>query len=43
MKLIRILVVAFFTTGMLLNTTYAGGKLVIASNASDQAPRAAFE
>jgi multiple sugar transport system substrate-binding protein len=43
MKLIRILVVAFFTTGMLINTTYAGGKLVIASNASDQAPRAAFE
>jgi multiple sugar transport system substrate-binding protein len=43
MKLIRILVVAFFTTGMLLNTTYAGGKLVISSNASDQAPRAAFE
>ena len=43
MKLIKILVVAFFTTGMLLNNAYAGGKLVIASNASDQAPRAAFE
>ena len=43
MKLIKILVVAFFTTGMLLNSAYAGGKLVIASNASDQAPRAAFE
>ena len=43
MKLIKILVVAFFTTGMLLSNAYAGGKLVIASNASDQAPRAAFE
>ena len=43
MKLIKILVVAFFTTGMLLNNAYAGGKLIIASNASDQAPRAAFE
>ena len=43
MKLIKILVVAFFTTGMLLNNAYAAGKLVIASNASDQAPRAAFE
>ena len=43
MKLIKILAVAFFTTGMLLSNVYAGGKLVIASNASDQAPRAAFE
>ena len=43
MKLIKILVVAFFTTGMLLNNAYAAGKLIIASNASDQAPRAAFE
>ena len=43
MKIIKILAVAFFTTGMLLNNAYAGGKLVIASNASDQAPRAAFE
>ena len=43
MKLIKILAVAFFTTAMLLNNAYAGGKLIIASNASDQAPRAAFE
>ena len=43
MRLIKILVVAFFTTGILLNNAYAGGKLIIASNASDQAPRAAFE
>jgi multiple sugar transport system substrate-binding protein len=43
MKLLKVFILAFFTTGMLLNTAYAGGKLIIASNASDQAPRAAFE
>ena len=43
MKFIKLLLVVFFGTGLLTNTALAGGKLVIASNASDQAPRAAFE
>ena len=43
MKFLKLLLVAFFGTGLLINTALAGGKLVIASNASDQAPRAAFE
>ena len=43
MKLIKILMVAIFSFGLFINTAIAGGKLVIASNASDQAPRAAFE
>ena len=43
MKFLKLLLVVFFGTGLLTNTALAGGKLVIASNASDQAPRAAFE
>ena len=43
MKLIKILMVAIFSFGLVINSAIAGGKLVIASNASDQAPRAAFE
>ena len=43
MKLIKILMVAIFSFGLIINSAIAGGKLVIASNASDQAPRAAFE
>ena len=43
MKLIKILMVAIFSFGLIINSAIAGGKLIIASNASDQAPRAAFE
>ena len=43
MKFLKLLLVVFFGTGLLTNIALAGGKLVIASNASDQAPRAAFE
>ena len=43
MKFLKLLLVVFFGTGLITNTALAGGKLVIASNASDQAPRAAFE
>ena len=43
MKLIKILMVAIFSFGLVINSAIAGGKLVIASNASDAAPRKAFE
>jgi len=43
MKLLKIFVVAIFSFGLLINSAIAGGKLVIASNASDAAPRKAFE
>ena len=35
--------VAIFSFGLIINSAIAGGKLVIASNASDAAPRKAFE
>ena len=43
MKLIKILMVAIFSFGLVINSAIAGGKLIIASNASDQAPRAALK
>ena len=43
MKFIKLLILSFFALGMIINSAFAGGKLVIASNASDAAPKKAFE
>ena len=43
MKFIKLLILSFFALGMIINTSFAGGKLVIASNDSDAAPKKAFE
>ena len=43
MKIIKLLILSFFALGMIINSAFAGGKLVIASNASDAAPRQAME
>ena len=43
MKIIKLLILSFFALGMIINSAFAGGKLVIASNASDAAPKKAFE
>ena len=43
MKLVKIISLFAITFGLIINSAFAGGKLVIASNASDSAPRAAFE
>ena len=43
MKFIKLLLLSFFALGMIINSAFAGGKLVIASNASDAAPRQAME
>ena len=43
MKFVKLLILSFFTFGMIINSAFAGGKLVIASNASDAAPKKAFE
>ena len=43
MKLVKIISLVAVTFGLIINSAFAGGKLVIASNASDSAPRAAFE
>ena len=43
MKIIKLLILSFFAFGMIINSAFAGGKLVIASNASDAAPRQAME
>ena len=43
MKIIKLLISSFFALGMIINSAFAGGKLVIASNASDAAPKKAFE
>ena len=39
MKIIKLLILSFFALGMIINSAFAGGKLVIASNASDAAPK----
>ena len=43
MKFVKLLILSFFALGMIINSAFAGGKLVIASNASDAAPKKAFE
>ena len=43
MKFVKLLILSFFALGMIINSAFAGGKLVIASNASDAAPRQAME
>ena len=43
MKFLKLLILSFFALGMIINSAFAGGKLVIASNASDAAPKKAFE
>ena len=43
MKIVKLLTLSFFALGMIINSAFAGGKLVIASNASDAAPRKAME
>ena len=43
MKFVKLLMLSFFALGMIINSAFAGGKLVIASNASDAAPKKAFE
>ena len=43
MKFLKLLILSFFALGMIINSAFAGGKLVIASNASDAAPRQAME
>ena len=43
MKIVKLLILSFFALGMIINSAFAGGKLVIASNASDAAPRKAME
>ena len=43
MKFLKLLTLSFFALGMIINSAFAGGKLVIASNASDAAPRKAME
>ena len=43
MKIVKLLILSFFALGMIINSAFAGGKLVIASNASDAAPKKAFE
>ena len=43
MKFVKLLILSFFALGMIINSAFASGKLVIASNASDAAPKKAFE
>ena len=43
MKFVKLLILSFFALGMIINSAFAGSKLVIASNASDATPKEAFE